>query len=204
MRRFAAPAFLLFALVALAAPARPAVAPEATIHDFYATLLQTMKRGPELGRKGRYEALAPAIRRTFDLGAMAQRAVGLGWTRLSAADQKRVTEAFARYTTATYADRFDSYSGERLEVTGEHDTPYGKIVNTRIVPSGGDPVSIDYLMRQSGEQWQIADVYLAGSVSQLATLRAQFATTLAQGGVDRLVDTLNRKAAELGASAAAL
>ena len=52
--------------------ARAASDPAATIRDFYATLTQTMKNGPQLGEKGRYDALAPAIRQSFDLGAMAQ------------------------------------------------------------------------------------------------------------------------------------
>ena len=78
--------------------AQAASDPAATIKNFYATLTQTMKHGPALGDKGRYDALAPVIRQSFDLGAMAQMAVGPGWAKLSAAERQEVTEAFARYT----------------------------------------------------------------------------------------------------------
>jgi len=55
--------------------------------------------------------------------------------------QQQVTEAFAHYISATYADRFDSYSGEQLQVTGEQ--PYGTevIVQTKIVKTKGDSVT---------------------------------------------------------------
>lgn len=201
MRRLIGLCFAFIATVALATgPAHAAAAPEQTIKGFYATLLDTMKHAAALGQKGRYDALAPAIRDSFDLSAMAQMAVGPGWARFSAAQRQQVTAAFARYTIATYADRFDGYAGERLEVTGDRATPFGTIVQSRIVKANGEPIAIDYLMRRDGDGWRIADVYLTGTVSQVATLRSQFVAVLAQQGVDGLIATLNRKADTLVAS----
>jgi phospholipid transport system substrate-binding protein len=57
---------------------------------------------------------------------MARLAVGPSWATLAPAQQQRLTEAFGNYVSATYADRFDAYSGEQLEVTGER--PYGSEV----------------------------------------------------------------------------
>ncbi len=36
-----------------------------------------------------------------------------------------VMQAFERYVTAVYAERFDKYAGEQLEVVGEQPTAYG-------------------------------------------------------------------------------
>jgi phospholipid transport system substrate-binding protein len=104
-----------------------------------------------------------------------------------------VAEAFGHYISATYADRFDSYSGEQLQVTGEQ--PYGAevIVRTRIVKSKGDSVSLNYRMRENGSCWQISDVYLDGTISQLATQRSEFHSILQREGVDGLVTALTRK-----------
>jgi phospholipid transport system substrate-binding protein len=206
MRRLASLAFIFSAVFMLAmseSAARAASAPEPTIRDFYQALLRTMQHGPELGRKGRYDALAPEIRRSFDLPSMARMAVGPSWARFSPEEQEGVTEAFARYTIATYASRFDAFSGEKFDVTGQRRLPLGTVVESLIMRPGSEPVRIDYLMRQNGNDWQIADVYLTGAVSQLATLRAQFTAVLAQRGVAGLIDTLNRKAAALTASASA-
>lgn len=181
--------------------AQAASDPAATIKNFYATLTQTMKRGQALGDKGRYDALAPVIRQSFDLGAMAQMAVGPGWAKLSAAERQEVTEAFARYTIATYADHFGKDSGEKLEVGGARAMPYGTVIETHIVEPQGDQTAVNYLMRQNGGQWQVADVYLQGTISQVANLRSQFSAVFQRGGAQELIAALNRKATSLNAAA---
>jgi phospholipid transport system substrate-binding protein len=166
-------------------------------------LLQTMKAGPELGPRGRFQRLEPVIRADFDLSSMTRLAVGSAWSHLSPDDQQRLKDAFARYTIATYAQNFDSWSGEKLEVTGVRQDPFGTIVESRIVKSDGEPVPMNYLMRDNNNKWQIADIYLTGTISQLANLRSQFSAILARAGVSGLIASLNSKADMLVASAAA-
>jgi phospholipid transport system substrate-binding protein len=181
--------------------AQAASDPAATIKDFYATLTQTMKQGKTLGEKGRYDALSPAVRQGFDLGAMAQMAVGPGWAKLSPAERQEVTEAFARYTIATYAEHFGTNSSEKLAVGGAKPMPYGTVVETQIVDPNGDPTTVNYLMRQNGGQWQVADVYLQGTISQVANLRSQFSAVFQRGGAQELIEALNRKATSLNSAA---
>jgi phospholipid transport system substrate-binding protein len=164
------------------------------VRGFYDTLLHTMQQGDKLGQNGRFAALEPVVERTFDIPYMTRMAVGPSWSSLSETKRQQVTEAFGRYITATWASRFDSYSGEKLEVGGAK--PYGasQLVETRIVKSDGEPVSINYLMRRDGDGWRIGDVYLTGTISELATRRAEFSSVLRSQGVDGLIDALNRKA----------
>jgi len=124
---------------------------------------------------------------------MARLAVGPSWETLSPAQQQRLTDAFGNYVSATYADRFDTYSIEQLEVTGER--PYGSdvMVQTKIVKSDGETMILNYLMRQNRGDWQISDVYLDGTISQLAVQRSEFNSILRREGVDGLVMALNRK-----------
>lgn len=166
----------------------------ATVQGLYDTLLSTMRSGSTLGGSGRYTELAPVIRRSFDLPFMARLAFGPGWSSLSPAQQQQVADSYGRYISAVYADRFDSYHGQRLDVTGERQNPYGLIVTSRIIKSDGDPVEVDYLMRQSGGRWLIADIYLDGTISEVATHRSEFAAILRNQGVDGLIEALNRKA----------
>jgi phospholipid transport system substrate-binding protein len=63
-------------------------------------------------------------------------------------------------------------------------------------------VDIDYLMRRDGDAWRIADVYLSGTVSELAARRSEFSSVMRRQGVDGLIAVLNRKAATLGSVAA--
>jgi phospholipid transport system substrate-binding protein len=119
--------------------------------------------------------------------------VGQSWGSLSAGQQQQITAAFERYVAATYADRFDSYSGERLTVTGQRALGAGIIVQTRIVKSNGEPVAIDYLMFRNDDGWRISDVYLDGTISELATRRSEFSSILRDRGVTGLITALDKK-----------
>jgi phospholipid transport system substrate-binding protein len=138
----------------------------------------------------------------FDVPFMARLAVGPYWDTLSPAQQQQIVVAFGRYVSATYADRFDSYSGEQLQVTGDEPYDGGTIVETRILKAGEEPVTINYMMRQHGGGWQISDVYLDGTISQLATQRSEFHSILARYGISGLISTLDRKVDLLTSSAA--
>ena len=175
-----------------------AVNPQDSVRGFYDTLLTTIKNGPTLGQSGRYARLAPVVDRVFDVPSMTRLAVGPSWATLPAAQQQQLTEAFRHYIAATYADRFDNYSGEQLQVTGERPYNADVIVETKIVKSDGDTTTLDYLMRQNQGSWQISDVFLDGTISQLAIQRSEFHSILRREGVDGLVMALNRKVDLLG------
>ncbi len=174
-----------------------------TVQSLYSSLLATMKNGSALGESGRFAQLEPVIRSSFDLPLMARLSVGPTWPGLSPAQQQQVTDSYGRYISAIYADRFDSYDGQRLEVTGEQPSPSGVLVSSRIIKADGSPVEIDYLMRQDGAgTWLIADIYLDGTISELATRRSEFAAILRSQGIDGLIEALNRKADMLTRTAA--
>ena len=175
-----------------------AVDPQNNVRGFYNTLLTTMKEGRTLGHSGRYGRLAPVVDRVFDVPSMTRLAIGPSWETLSPAQQQQLTEAFRHYIAATYADRFDSYSGEQLQVTGEQSYNADVIVQTKIVKSNGEATTLNYLMRQSQGSWQISDVFLDGTISQLAIQRSEFHSILRREGVDGLVMALNRKVDLLG------
>jgi len=51
-----------------------------------------------------------------------------------------VTESFGCFTAVIYADRFDNYAGQKLQVTGEQPNAGGLIVRSQIVKTSGEPV----------------------------------------------------------------
>jgi phospholipid transport system substrate-binding protein len=165
-----------------------------TVQGLYDALLGTMKNGHILGQSGRFTQLEPVIRRTFDIPSMTRLSVGASWAGLSEAQRQQLTESFGRYISAIYADRFDSYAGQKLQVTGEQPNPAGIMVRSQIVKANGEPVKVDYMMRRNGDGWLISDIYLDGAISEVATRRSEFAAILRTDGVDGLIAALNRKA----------
>ena len=165
-----------------------------TVQGLYDALLNTMKNGRALGQSGRFMRLAPVIRSTFDIASMARLSVGSSWAGMSEAQRQQVSESFGRYISAIYADRFDSYDGQKLEVTGEQPGPAGVMVKSQIIKASGEPVKVDYMMRRNGASWLISDIYLDGAISEVATRRSEFSTILKNEGIDGLIAALNRKA----------
>src|ERR1700758_1287972 len=148
-------AVALVAGIGLASLSYPALAAPAdggaTVQGLYEALLNTMKNGRTLGQSGRFTQLEPVIRRTFDIPSMARLSVGSSWASRTEVQRQQMTESFGRYISAIYADRFDSYAGQKLEVTGEQPVAAGVMVRSQIVKASGEPVNVDYMARRNGD-----------------------------------------------------
>jgi phospholipid transport system substrate-binding protein len=187
---------MAFAFVFAAAPARAADAVTdpavRAIQTFYAALVDTMKKGKELGLEGRYRQLTPAVDAAFDLAEMTRLSVGPAWNTISEADHTAIVDAFKRMTIANYAKNFASFSGEQfttdpmVKMRGAD-----KIVESKLVGSDHATTPFNYRLRQAGDSWKIVDVYLNGYVSQLALRRSDYSSTLASAGAAGLAKKIN-------------
>jgi phospholipid transport system substrate-binding protein len=181
-------------------PASAATDAKGTVDSFDAALMDVMKNAEKLGYKGRFDKFEPVITKIYDLPLMTRISVGPQWTTLTPDQQTKVIEAFKQLSIATYASRFDGYGGEQFEITGESPANGGDdIVDTKLVRPNDEPVELNYRLRKSGDDWRIIDVYLSGTISQLANYRSEFAATLRSGGADALVALINQKVAAEGA-----
>src|SRR6516162_3355430 len=115
-------ALLLATGMSAVVPAALPMNPQDCVRSLYDTLVTTMKDGRTLGQSGRYARLAPVVDRLFDVPLMARLAVGPSWATLSPAQQQQVTDAFAHYISATYADRFDSYPASNCRSSASNRT----------------------------------------------------------------------------------
>ena len=203
LKSLASFAFVVFAAVSAPAPAAtstPVPAASASdaaqvIDQFHTSLIDVMKGGPQLGYEGRYKTLAPIIDRTFNLAQMAQLSVGPFWSKLDAAQRESLVESFTRLTVATYASRFDNFSGQAFRVTGEP-TPRGDalMVTAELKRSNGEIIPITYYMRRFDAGWQTVDVFLKGAISEMATKRAEYSSVLQRQGLDGLIRVIDEKA----------
>jgi phospholipid transport system substrate-binding protein len=91
---------------------------------------------------------------------MARLSIGPSWAILTEAQRQQVTESFGRYISAIYADRFDSYAGQKLQVIGEQPVVAGIMVRSQIVKADGEPVNVDYMMRRNGDSCPLSDIPL--------------------------------------------
>jgi len=59
--------------------------------------------------------LAPVVPRVFDIPYMTQLAIGPVWASLADPQRQHVMQAFERYVTPVYAERFNKYFVGREE-----------------------------------------------------------------------------------------
>ncbi|HUO88739.1 MAG TPA: ABC transporter substrate-binding protein [Rhizomicrobium sp.] len=191
---------------ALFRPLGPAMAgpPSDLIDGLNKKFIEVMKDAAKLGYSGRYAALAPVLGQAYDFPEMTRVSMGRYWRDLTDAQKQQLTDGFQAYSTATYAARFNGFSGEKFQVLGEESAPAGNVrVNNQIVQSSGEPIRIDYLLRQKDGQFRIIDVFLKSSFSELAIRRTEFAGEFAKTGYDGVIALMKAKVAKLASDVAA-
>jgi len=164
-----------------------------------ATLLDVMQRADALGFEGRQAVLAPVLDAVFDFAAMIRFAVGRArWNKLDEGEQADLIAAFAGFSHATYAARFDGYSGQSFVVDGERAGPRGAlIVETRIDKAGETEAEIDYVAIDRGDDWRVVDVVFNRQISEMSRRRSEFGGVVQRGGAPALLEELARATAAL-------
>jgi phospholipid transport system substrate-binding protein len=176
---------------------------QAVVDRLHETLLTVMKQAAVLKYAGRAALLAPVVPVIFDMPSMARLVIGTGWRDLPSEQQNRFVDVFTRFTIATYANRFDGWSGESFETLPDVLPQQSALmVQTRLNRTDGQPpVALNYLLRADREgNWRIIDVYLSGTISELATRRADYSMILKRDGIDKLIETIDGRIKVLAAT----
>ena len=194
---------LLSAILALPAQGNgqdsaPEGAPEAVVEEFHVALLGIMRDADKLGFEGRCDRLAEAMGTLFDTPFMAQKSVGRYWKTATPEERARLVATFKRFSVSNYAGNFDGYDGETFETQDVVESTHGtKLVRTRLLLGDGEVVQLNYRLRPVEGRWKIIDVYLNGTVSELALRRSEYSSLIKREGFDSLLVALNEKIADL-------
>lgn len=174
----------------------------AVVRGFVNALDRTMKAGATPFR-ARYDMLAPAVDRAFDLSTILTVSVGARWAAFDTAVKAELSDVFRTYTIASYVANFGAHDGEVFQVEPEtRASGTDQVVRTRIVPRTGDAVKLDYVMRQSDAGWRAVDVLADGTISRVAVQRSDFRALLGRdGNTAALIESLRRKIADLSGGA---
>jgi phospholipid transport system substrate-binding protein len=186
--------------LALSLVAGPAFAQSAPIEALNAGLAQAEKTGSEPFQK-RFDALAPVVDQAFNLQQILQTIVGLRWSEIPADQQAKLLAVFRAFTISTYVANFNGGNATFRVLPETRAVGNDKIVETEIVTGQGEPVRIDYVMRQGtapgnnggNNSWQAVDVLQQGTISQAAVQRSDFRSLLNDGGAPKLIESLQQK-----------
>ncbi|MGH8499591.1 MAG: ABC transporter substrate-binding protein [Methylococcales bacterium] len=170
------------------------------IESLNSALLDVMKNATALGYQGRFEKLAQVIESTHDLEYIARFSIGkTSWDKLGDDQRQKFVDSFKQYSIATYASRFNGYSGETFRITGEQAAKRGQIQVTSFLDiPGEESVDFMYLLLPDKGTLKIVNIIVDG-VSDLALKRSEFMSRLVDKGFEALLTHLAEKTAEYAA-----
>jgi phospholipid transport system substrate-binding protein len=151
-------------------------------------------------RDERIKRFTDLLNRDFDVDMIGKWVLGRYWRTATDAEKEEYLKLFREYVVITYVERFDQYSGEKLQVVNFMDEPgQDALVFSEIKrPSGGDPIRVDWRVRSDGDVYKIIDVYVEG-ISMSQTQRKEFSSVIRANGdtVSGLLDALRTQIAKL-------
>ncbi|HEX2580784.1 MAG TPA: ABC transporter substrate-binding protein [Dongiaceae bacterium] len=168
--------------------------PKQVVQNFYDALLASMK-APDFA--ARFAILSPVIQASFDITVMTKITIGPAWTDLPADKKNRAIATFGKYIITSYASRFRDYSGQQFIIDRETVNPDRALVYSRMTRPKEEDIQFNYVLHANSEGWRIVDIYLGGSISEMARLRSEFSDVLAHQGIDALDAQIGTKTEEL-------
>ena len=184
----------LAAATALALPARAADGPAAQlIEKVAAEVIELIKTttGPQ-----REAGIRDVLLKYFDLPYMGKAALATHWDATSPAQRERFLKAVVSAEARAYSERFGQYGGQTLSVSRVMQRPNGvSVVDSKLSQSNGQPIAIQWEVRDPGQGLRITDVKIEG-VSMVMTRRSDFNSYISGHGgkVEPLIDELEKRA----------
>jgi phospholipid transport system substrate-binding protein len=132
----------------------------------------------------------------FDLDYMGRSALGTHWNQATPEQRTRFLKAAASAEAHAYAERFGQYGGQTLTVGRVTSRPNGSsIVDSKLNQSNGEPIAIQWEVRNEGQGPRIVDVKIEG-VSMVMTRRSDFNSYIQNHGgqVEPLITELETRA----------
>ena len=167
--------------------------PAEVIKKFNAVLTDAMKRAKELGYPGRYKLIEPVFRDSFAISYMAGISVGKTWKTINDKEKQLLLDTYTEWSVATYAGRFNEYSGQKFEIVSESKPVQDTVtVISKLVGADKEETDFYYKLRKMEGKWLIVDIQISG-VSQLALTRSQFVNVINTKGFNALISMLKEK-----------
>ena len=178
-----------------------AAGPALAEQDPAAQLVQrAADQGIEVARTSAGPAREAGIRRVlesyFDLAYMGRSTLGSYWNQATPEQRQRFLKASASVEARSYAERFGQYRGQTVTVGRISTRADGVfIVDSKVTQTSGEPVNVQWEVRNEGQGPRIVDVRTEG-VSMTMTRRADFVSYIRNHGgqVEALIGELEASA----------
>jgi phospholipid transport system substrate-binding protein len=130
----------------------------------------------------------------FDIQGIGKWALGRYWRKASTSERSEYLVLFEDLIVGTYANRFKTYSNEKLLVKGSSSRGKFAIVKSHLSTNNQNPIRVEWRVTQPDGKYKIFDIVVEG-VSMIRTQRSEFSSVIRRkdGKVSGLITVLRAK-----------
>lgn len=189
--------FVALSLICFSTLSLAIEAPDALVKRTAEDVLAIVKSDADIqaGDQEKIFALAEEkILPNFNFERVSRLVLGKNWTRATAEQKSAFQSEFRTLLLRTYATALSKYKDQKIEFLPLRMTDDAKTVSvkTKIIQSGGQPITVDYSLAREGDTWKVYDIVIE-AVSLVTNYRGQFSQEIRQNGLDSLIKKLAEK-----------
>lgn len=161
-------------------------------HEQLSAVLQQPKSS------AREKKVNTTIDESFDYATLAERSLGEEWKNRTEDERKQFRELLEGLVRQSYRKSIDSTLGWDVEYRGNTVKDSGTVVSTvskNKKDARKSPVTVEYVLLQSGGKWKLVDVIIEGS-SLVNNYRSQFTKVIKKKGYNELISKMKTKLAK--------
>lgn len=159
--------------------------------------LETLMSG-QLDEEEKKEKVRTMLSDGFDMDSIAKFVIGPYYRRLEGAKKDEYHQVYFEYVLNTYFIKLTDMGQVDFRITGS--APYGQgdaLVNSEVDRKEQEPLRVDWrVQKQQDGSFRVVDIIFEG-VSLAVTQRSEFKSVLRSGGVDGLIQALQKKIAKV-------
>ena len=149
------------------------------------TQILTVLKNKNLDRDAKWAEVGRVINDGFDFRSMSQSILATNWRTATVEEKRQFVEFFAQYLEATYRDKIEAYSNQRVEYIDELVRKDRAIVHT-IIRTDSTQIPVNYKLKLNDDGWYAYDVVIEG-VSLVNNYRSTFAAIIKSEGMGGLL-----------------
>ncbi len=173
-------------------------APDVLVEEATNDVLNQIKQHPELRNsdiKAINQLVDAHIMPYLDFARMTRMAVGPQWRSATPEQQTEIQKLFKEMLISVYSGAVKEAADYTVTLKNNKLDLSEPVIMVRSVltASQKDPIQLDYrLFKDKNNQWKIFDVNVSG-VWLIENYRSQFASVIANGGIDGLIKQLKER-----------
>lgn len=129
----------------------------------------------------------------LDIQTIGKHVTGVYWRKATPKEQQEFLTAFLDFATKSWADKFNLYTGQKINFTGIQAAKSGQFFVSSSV-EGNPPAEVLWRIKKAGSTYKITDIVIEG-VSMVTSYRNEYVAFLHKNGgkLANLTKELQRK-----------